>query len=47
MLEQARALGASVGLLRHERVLATPDDAAALAADPLVDPELRAALSAA
>ena len=38
---------ASVGLLRHERVLATPDDAAALAADPLVDPELRAALSAA
>ena len=46
MLERARALDASVGLLRHERALTTPDDAAALAADPLVDPELRAALSA-
>jgi glycosyltransferase A (GT-A) superfamily protein (DUF2064 family) len=46
VLGRARELGAEVGLLRHERVLATPGDAAALAADPLVDAELRAALSA-
>ena len=46
VLEQARAHDASVGLLRHERVLTTPDDADALIADPLVDAELRAALSA-
>ena len=46
VLEQARAHDASVGLLRHERVLTTPGDADALIADPLVDAELRAALSA-
>jgi hypothetical protein len=46
VLGRARELGAEVGMLRHERVLATPGDAAALAADPLVDAELRAALSA-
>ena len=47
VLEQARAHDASVGLLRHERVLTTPADADALIADPLVDAELRAALSVA
>ena len=46
VLERARAHDASVGLLRHERVLTTPGDADALIADPLVDAELRAALSA-
>jgi glycosyltransferase A (GT-A) superfamily protein (DUF2064 family) len=46
VLGRARELGAEVGLLRHERVLATPGDAAALIADPLVDDTLRAALSA-
>jgi uncharacterized protein len=46
VLARARELGADVGMLRHERVLATPDDAAALVADPLVDAALRAALSA-
>jgi glycosyltransferase A (GT-A) superfamily protein (DUF2064 family) len=46
VLARARALGAEVGMLRHERVLATADDAAALVADPLVDDALRAALSA-
>jgi glycosyltransferase A (GT-A) superfamily protein (DUF2064 family) len=46
VLGRAKELGAEVGMLRHERVLATPDDAAALIADPLVDAELRAALSA-
>jgi glycosyltransferase A (GT-A) superfamily protein (DUF2064 family) len=46
VLARARELGAEVGMLRHERVLATPDDAAALVADPLVDAALRAALSA-
>jgi glycosyltransferase A (GT-A) superfamily protein (DUF2064 family) len=45
VLARAREFGADVGLLRHERVLATPDDAAALVADPLVDDALRAALS--
>jgi glycosyltransferase A (GT-A) superfamily protein (DUF2064 family) len=45
LLEQARALGAEVGLLRHERVLATPGDVAALLADPLLPAELRAALA--
>ena len=34
----------SVGLLRAERALRTPADAAALAADPLTPPELRALL---
>jgi glycosyltransferase A (GT-A) superfamily protein (DUF2064 family) len=46
VLSRARELGAEVGMLRHERVLATPGDAAALIADPLVDDALRAALSA-
>jgi glycosyltransferase A (GT-A) superfamily protein (DUF2064 family) len=46
MLRRAEELGAEVGMLRHERVLATPGDAAALLADPLLDGELRAALSA-
>jgi uncharacterized protein len=46
VLRRAHELGAEVGMLRHERVLATPDDAAALLADPLLDLELRAALSA-
>jgi uncharacterized protein len=45
VLERARELDAVVGLLRHERVLATPGDVAALLADPLVAGELRAALS--
>ena len=45
VLERARALGAAVGMLRHERVLAAPDDVAALLADPLLEPALRAALS--
>jgi len=46
VLQRARELDAEVGMLRHERVLATPADAAALLADPLLPPELRAALSA-
>lgn len=46
VLERARALDAAVGLLRHERVLITPGDAAALVADPLVDAQLRGALGA-
>jgi len=46
VLQRARELGADVGMLRHERVLATPGDAAALLADPLLPEELRAALSA-
>lgn len=45
VLARARELDVEVGMLRHERVLATPDDAAALVADPLVDGALRAALS--
>jgi glycosyltransferase A (GT-A) superfamily protein (DUF2064 family) len=45
VLERARAAGASVGMIRHERLLATPGDVASLLADPLLDPELRAALS--
>jgi hypothetical protein len=46
VLTRARERGTTVGMLRHERVLATPQDAAALVADPLVDDALRAALSA-
>jgi uncharacterized protein len=46
-LETARAHGYEIGLLRHERALVTPDDAAAFLADPLLDPELRAALGGA
>jgi glycosyltransferase A (GT-A) superfamily protein (DUF2064 family) len=47
VLGRARELGAEVGMLRHERLLADPDDAAALLADPLLPGELRAALSGA
>jgi hypothetical protein len=43
-LEAARGSGREIGLLRHERALAGPDDAAAFLADPLLAPELRAAL---
>jgi len=46
VLRRARELGAEVGLLRHERLLVTAQDAAAFAADPLVPAELRAALGA-
>jgi uncharacterized protein len=45
VLERAAELGAEVGMLRHERLLVTPADAAALLADPLLPDELRAALS--
>lgn len=45
VLQRARELHADVGMLRHERVLATPADAAALLADPLAPEELRAALA--
>jgi glycosyltransferase A (GT-A) superfamily protein (DUF2064 family) len=44
VLERAAELGAEVGMLRHERLLVTPADAAALLADPLLPDELRAAL---
>ena len=44
VLERARALRAEVGMLRHERVLATPADAAAMLADPLLPADLRAAI---
>jgi hypothetical protein len=46
VIRRARELGVEVGMLRHERVLATPEDAAALLADPLLDTELRAAIDA-
>jgi glycosyltransferase A (GT-A) superfamily protein (DUF2064 family) len=45
VLGRARELGAEVGMLRHERLLVTPADAAALLADPLLPAELRAALA--
>ena len=46
VLERARALGAEVGMLRHERVLATPDDVGRAARRPAARAgELRAALS--
>jgi glycosyltransferase A (GT-A) superfamily protein (DUF2064 family) len=45
VLRRAAELGAEVGILRHERALVTPADAAALLADPLLPAELRAALS--
>lgn len=45
VLQRAGELGAEVGMLRHERLLATPADAAALLADPLLPGELRQALS--
>jgi hypothetical protein len=44
VLQAAHELGAEVGMLRHERVLATPGDAAALLADPLLPQEVRSAL---
>jgi len=45
VLRRAAELGAEVGMLRHERLLVTPADAAALLADPLLPRDLRAALS--
>jgi uncharacterized protein len=45
VLARASELGAEVGMLRHERLLVTPADAAALLTDPLLPDELRAALS--
>jgi uncharacterized protein len=45
VLERARELDAEVGMLRHERLLVTPADAAALLADPLLPADLRAALT--
>jgi glycosyltransferase A (GT-A) superfamily protein (DUF2064 family) len=45
VLRRARELGAEVGMLRHERLLVTPQDAAAFRADPLAPAELRAALA--
>ena len=45
VLERAGKLDAEVGLLRHERLLVTPADAAALLADPLLPEDLRAALT--
>ncbi len=45
VLRRAGELGAEVGMLRHERLLVTPADAAALLADPLLPGELRAALA--
>jgi glycosyltransferase A (GT-A) superfamily protein (DUF2064 family) len=43
-IEAAQAHGHEVGLLRHERGLAGPDDAAAFLADPLLADDLRALL---
>jgi glycosyltransferase A (GT-A) superfamily protein (DUF2064 family) len=45
VLRRAGELGAEVGMLRHERLLVTPADVAALLADPLLPDDLRAALS--
>lgn len=45
VLERAAELGAEFGMLRHERLLVTPADAAALLADPLLPADLRAALA--
>ena len=45
VLRRAAELGAEVGMLRHERLLVTPADAAAMLADPLLPADLRAALS--
>ena len=39
---RALALGGDLGMLRSERRVVTPADAAALALDPLVPPDLRA-----
>jgi glycosyltransferase A (GT-A) superfamily protein (DUF2064 family) len=46
MLATAHALGVKVGVLRHERLLRTPDDLAAHLADPLLPRDLRAVLAA-
>jgi glycosyltransferase A (GT-A) superfamily protein (DUF2064 family) len=43
-LDAARARAEEVGLLRHERGLATPEDAAAFLADPRLPADVRAAL---
>jgi glycosyltransferase A (GT-A) superfamily protein (DUF2064 family) len=45
VLRRAAELGAQVGMLRHERLLVAPPDAAALLADPLLPADLRAALA--
>jgi glycosyltransferase A (GT-A) superfamily protein (DUF2064 family) len=45
VLRRAAELGAEVGMLRHERLLVAPPDAAALLADPLLPADLRAALA--
>jgi glycosyltransferase A (GT-A) superfamily protein (DUF2064 family) len=45
VLRRAAALGAEVGMLRHERLLLAPPDARALLADPLLPADLRAALT--
>jgi hypothetical protein len=45
--ETAHGGGDVVGLLRHERALVTPQDVTAFLADPLLDAELRAALTGA
>ena len=42
LIETAASAEGEVGFLRHERRLVSPADAAALAADPLADPALRA-----
>jgi len=47
VLRRAAELGAEIGVLRHERLLVTPGDAAALIADPIAPADLRAALAAA
>jgi uncharacterized protein len=45
VLRRASELGAAVGMLRHERLLRAPPDAAAMLADPLLPADLRAALA--
>lgn len=47
VLQRAAELGAEVGLLRHERLLLTPADAAAFLADPILPRDVRAALASA
>jgi glycosyltransferase A (GT-A) superfamily protein (DUF2064 family) len=45
VLQRAGELGAEVGLLRHERLLLSPADAAAFLADPATPADVRAALA--
>jgi glycosyltransferase A (GT-A) superfamily protein (DUF2064 family) len=45
VLRRAAELGAEVGMLRHERLLTTPADAAAFLADPLLPADVRGALA--